>query len=405
MSEVAIYLRRSVVDEDRPGNVSYDEQLRRCRELARGHGCEEPDVLVDWGKSGGEGREGRRIAYQELRQRIEARSIRWVVSYDLSRLSRSTKETLALVDLARAHGAQVHVADLGILDPSDPVGKFTMTALSGANTLLRDMASKRAREQVADRKARGLPIGLPPFGELPGEDATAVLAAFDQAGSYHEAARVLNERGIPTRRGGQWSGRTVWRIVQRLRPSDATRQARVRSRGRHALTGLPMCHCGAAMRVISSKWSPQAVCPRGLVDRSHPRPIYVAEPKLLEWVREEVEHLRLPDAIETEVAADEARLAKLARRRVQVLDMYEDELIDKAERDRRLGKIDEERAHVAVRASVIGVPAVDWTWPPETLNSVLRAIFERIQLGKDLLPVSAVWRVPEWRADDQEQAR
>src|SRR5262245_17415154 len=161
--ETLIYLRRSVVEEDNPGVVSYQQQLDRCRDIAKQHAKAEPEILVDWGKSGGEGLEHRRSSYQELRDRIAGGGIRWIVSYDLSRLSRSTRETLDLVDFARRHGARVHVGDLGILDPDDPVGKFTVTALSGANTLLRDMASKRAREMVEARKRAGLQIGRPPY--------------------------------------------------------------------------------------------------------------------------------------------------------------------------------------------------------------------------------------------------
>lgn len=403
MKDVAIYLRRSVADEDNPGAVSYDQQLTRCREIARGHGADDPDVLVDWGRSGGEGKEHRRPQYQELRRRIVAGQIRWIVSYDLSRLSRSTKETLDLIDLAQRHGARVHVGDIGIIAPDDPAGTLTYTNLAATNKFLRDIASKRSKEHAMARKAQGLPIGLPPYGELPGEDRDAVLRAFEEAGSYHEAARRLNADGkVRTRRGGLWSGRTVWTLVQRWRKETgalrATGQPRVRSRGRYYLTGLAVCHCGARMRVMGSRWSPQLVCPRGLSDPKHPRPIYVAEPKVLEWVRAEASRLRLPDEISVEVAADEALMAKLDRRRAMILDMYEDQVIDKAERDRRLLKVTEERERVAVRETVIQIPQIDWSWPAPQLNEVLRAIFDRIDLGRDLLPVSATWRVPEWRA-------
>src|SRR3989304_2561402 len=67
-------------------------------------------------------------------------------------LSRPPRETLALVDHAQRHGARVHVGDLGILDPDDPTGTFTLTVLSGANKLTRDMARQLAKEQVMVRR-------------------------------------------------------------------------------------------------------------------------------------------------------------------------------------------------------------------------------------------------------------
>jgi hypothetical protein len=321
-----------------------------------------------------------------------------VVSYDLSRLSRSTKETLALVELAQAHGARVHVGDLGILAPDDPTGKLTLTTLAGANTFLRDMASKRAKEQVLARRAKGLPIGRPPYGGMPGEDAGAVIAAFDETGSYHAAARLLNDRGVPTRTGGLWSGKTIHQIVRRVRPGDYTARPRVRSRGRYILTGLLVCHCGTPMRVIGTRWNVSAVCGRGAVDPSHSRPVQISEAKLLPAIKAEVSRLRLPESVEMERATDDRRLQALAAKRERVIDTYTDGVIDKAERDRRLGQIEQEVGAIGARTVVVAIPAVDWTTEPSALNGVLRALFRKIDLGPDLMPVEYDWSVPEWRA-------
>jgi hypothetical protein len=48
--------------------------------------------------------------------------------------------------------------------------------------------------------------------------------------------------------------------------------------------------------------------------------------------------------------------------------------------------------------AVVAVPTIDWTWEPRSVNAVLRAILERVTLGPDMRPVSAVWTMPEWRA-------
>jgi DNA invertase Pin-like site-specific DNA recombinase len=398
MSNVTIYLRRSVVDDDHPGAVSYDQQLNRCRELAKQHGSGEPDVLVDWGKSGGEGLEHRRSAYQQLKDGMAAGAIRWVVSYDLSRLSRSTKETLELVDHARKHGARVHVGDLGILDPDDPTGKFTLTTLSSANTLLREMASKRAREHVLERQAAGLPIGRPPYGSRPGESVSTVLDAYRETGSYHAAARKLNAAGIKTRAGAEWYGKTVQNVVQRAEPPALTSRRRVRSRGRYILTGMPVCPCGRSMMVVNTAWGVKLLCGGGKIDASHPRPIEVAESKVLPWVMAEAARLRVPESVEVEVSADEAKRVALDARRQRVVDTFVDGLIDKMGRDRRLAAIDMELASLDTKAAVLMVPKLDWTWSPEAVNGVLRALWRSIQLGPDMLPVSADWWVPEWRA-------
>jgi hypothetical protein len=47
---------------------------------------------------------------------------------------------------------------------------------------------------------------------------------------------------------------------------------------------------------------------------------------------------------------------------------------------------------------LITIPGIDWAWPASRLNPVLRALWNRIDLGPDLRPASADWTVPEWRA-------
>lgn len=400
MGTCIAYIRRSVVDGDNPGEVSQEQQLARCRELARAHGCDEPEILVDWGKSGGEGKEHRRPAYLDLKGRVKAGSVSWIVAYDLSRLSRSTKETIELVDLARANGARIHVGDLGILDPEDPVGRYIVTGLAGANTLLRDLASRRGKQLAAERKAAGLAIGAPPYGDRAGESAQAVAAAFQEAGSYHAAARLLNARGIRPRRAKGWEGSSVRRVVLRLDPaSTATARRRVRSKGRHALTGLLRCHCGAAMRLLTTRWQPQAVCPVGLTDPSHPRPTGVSQDKLMPWVRAEAARLRVPgDTLEAEQRDEAARTALMAKRG-RLLDAYEAGMVDRDDFQRRTQRVIDEIEALDRRTVALAIPpAIDWTWPPDRLNPVLRALWQSIALGPDLLPVSAEWAVPEWRA-------
>jgi DNA invertase Pin-like site-specific DNA recombinase len=396
--DTLIYLRRSVVDENSPGVVSYEQQLARCQDIARGHGAAAPEVLADWGRSGGEGLEHRRSGYQDLRERITAGRVRWVVSYDLSRLSRSTRETLDLVDLASKHGAKVHVGDLGILDPSDPTGRFTLTALSGANTLLRDMAKKRGREIAATRKAQGLQVGRPPYGDLPGEDVAVVLAAFDRAGSYHDAARALNVAKVQTRGGNQWYGTSVRRVVVRSRGAQMAARPRIRSRAAHALSGLLVCHCGGPMSVTRSPGGALTVCGRGVDDPGHSRPVYMSQAKLLPWVMAEADRLRVPEAVEREVVADEHRRTTLTKKRERIIDTYADGAIDKADRDRRLSEVDAEVDKLDATSVVLQVPAIDWTADPDQINGILRLIFRSIQLGPDLLPVSADWTAPDLRS-------
>jgi hypothetical protein len=85
-----------------------------------------------------------------------------------------------------------------------------------------------------------------------------------------------------------------------------------------------------------------------------------------------------------------------------VLDMYESGLLDKPERDSRLYVIADELERLDAETHLVDVPpAIDWSWSPLQINTVLRALWERVDLGSDLLPTRFVWRVPEWRAPDE----
>jgi len=146
--------------------------------------------------------------------------------------------------------------------------------------------------------------------------------------------------------------------------------------------------------VIGTRWNPTTVCGRGAVDPSHPRPVMISQEKLIPAIRAEVSHLRLPESVELERAADDGRLVALALKRERVMDSYMDGVIGKADRDRRLAQIDQDVAKVGARTVVVSIPPIDWSSPQ---NTILRAIFHRIELGPDLMPVRFNWAVPEWR--------
>jgi hypothetical protein len=216
------------------------------------------------------------------------------------------------------------------------------------------------------------------------------------------AARALNAEGTFTRSGALWGATQVRRVVRRAEPSPVIAQPRIRSRGRYIMSGLTWCWCGSRMMVARIGGDEQLVCYRGrdLPADAHPRPIYRRERSILPWVQEEASRLHTPEAVEVEHARDETEHARLTAKRARVLDMFADGLVSKIDRDRRLADVDAELRGLEVRREVIAVPSIDWSWDPGDLNVVLRAIFERIDLGRDLMPVSATWRVPEWRSPE-----
>jgi DNA invertase Pin-like site-specific DNA recombinase len=387
--------------------VSYEAQQAAVETMAKRYGYDAPLLLVDWGRSGGSAR--RRPSYQQLRTMIETGAVRDVFSYDLSRLTRSLEEWVRLATICREHGVRVHLSREGSFDFSTASGEMLANILASVAQAVRRWASERSTETIGSLRARGMTIGRKPYGTRPGEDLEAVKAAYIQAGTYHGAARLLNARGLPTLKGKAWISSSVSWIIRHQAPeltSGATRTVVRQVEPRYALQKLIRCSCGRTLSPYSyaNGRNPHYTvyrCPAAQSLPDHPRPHAVSEAGLLAWAKAEASKLCVPAEIEAPTDNRDAERAALDERKARVLDMFEAGHIDRDERERRLAPIYadlEELDQEATAAAVLAVPEIDWSWPPEVINRVLRAMWDHVEVGPDMRPVRAAWNVPEWRA-------
>jgi hypothetical protein len=79
-SSALAYLRRSRVDDAHLGAASHDAQLAAVRDLAYRHGCDELEILEDWRRSGGAGKEHLHPGHQQLGEAIDGGTVRDVFS-------------------------------------------------------------------------------------------------------------------------------------------------------------------------------------------------------------------------------------------------------------------------------------------------------------------------------------
>jgi DNA invertase Pin-like site-specific DNA recombinase len=396
------YLRKSRVTNDR--HLSWEVQEGKIRELADQHG-ENSNLLLlsDWNRSGGKGANGR-PGYHQLVTMIEADQVSALYAYSLSRLSRSISDFATLAELCIEHKVPMRLAADQQLDFTSASGRFVINVLVSIAVMERELASERAKDTVAVRRARGDRIGHPHYGEKPGEDLAAVLEAYRDAGSVIGAGRLLNSRGVPTRQGRPWSTTPLREILQRHGVLPQHKRPGAKAAAPFVLFHLLRCACGRTMgasRFVNGGKYPYVVyrCQGGRTDPDHGR-LSVSEPKLLPWIREEAARFRIPfDQVEVK-ERDESQRLELEARRQRVIDNYEDGLIDKAERDGKLLKIGDEVASLDAADRVLDVPpAIDWTWEPKAINSVLGALWSHIELDGDMRPIRAEWRVPEWRGE------
>jgi DNA invertase Pin-like site-specific DNA recombinase len=431
----AAYLRRSFVDADSPGDISREAQRAAVRKLAVADGHNGNLVEYDdWGISADVAKSAKRTAYTRLLADMEAGRVSAVYAFDADRLYRDPRDLIRLQDAATRHAVAITTTGgrLAIGEGDDPAaeGFAFITAVFGRMELQK--AKKRVRAAMTARRARGDTLGRPPYGyrfgreagrvvlELdPAEPIAPVLAAVREAGgSFSGAARLLNGAGFPARSAASWSGNTVGRIVHHADPETAP-EHRPGPRSRHSwtLAGLLYCPCGGLMtarrnRVTTryGRFGPYIgyQCPRARFDAAHPRPYIVSESVMLPLVKAETARLRAPDAVTVDAPDLEAERAELEARRARLLDMYELDDIKREEYQRRMAAVRDGLAAIDRRAeaeTIVPVPpAIEWdSWTPAEINRVLRALWDRIQLGADLRPLPHPdgydRTMPEWWAD------
>ena len=86
-----------------------------------------------------------------------------VIITDLTRISRSTKDLLDIVEKIRNKGASIRSLKDTWLDTTsnNPYNEFLLTVMSGLSQLERDLISQRTKEGLASAKARGRNGGRP----------------------------------------------------------------------------------------------------------------------------------------------------------------------------------------------------------------------------------------------------
>lgn len=101
-----------------------------------------------------------------------------VIIADLTRISRSTKDLLEIVDKIKNKGAYIKSLKDTWLDTtsSNSYKDFLLTVMSGLSQLERDLISQRTKEGLASAKARGRNGGRP---SKRNEKAEMVMALYD----------------------------------------------------------------------------------------------------------------------------------------------------------------------------------------------------------------------------------
>lgn len=220
--DVVGYSRVSTGRQAKEG-ISLDSQDARVRKWAALQEAETVVVESDPGRSGGraDNRPGLRRAIDLA---VKMKGV--LVVHSLSRLARSTRDAIQIVDELGEGGADF-VSLSESLDTTTAAGKMIFHVIAAIAEFERSIISERAFETAAYLKSQGRRAGEVPFGWIVSEDGrlledrdeqqTLVMMSHLRGRGISLAgiAGLLNDHEIPTKKGGRWHGKTIKRILDR----------------------------------------------------------------------------------------------------------------------------------------------------------------------------------------------
>ena len=217
------YIRVSTQGQVEDG-VSLDAQEAKVRAWADLNGADEVVIFRDEGISGK--RSDNRPGLQSALDTVGKGDA--LVIYSLSRLSRSTKDTLSLSEILQKKDADL-VSLSEKIDTTSASGKMVFRLLAVLNEFERDQISDRTRFALAHKKANGEKTGGDvPFGyrvrggklSRNAEEQKAINMILDlhsKGYSLQCICGALQKDGYKTKRGNlTWQPKVVSRIVRRV---------------------------------------------------------------------------------------------------------------------------------------------------------------------------------------------
>jgi DNA invertase Pin-like site-specific DNA recombinase len=151
-----------------------------------------------------------------------------LVVYSLSRLARSTKDTLSIGDrLARSKADLVSLSEK--IDTTSAAGKMVFRLFAVLAEFERDQISERVtaaldhKKKKGERRSRHIPYGyvlaadgIQLIANQQEQEVLDIVAQLHAEGlSMRAIATELNARGVPTKLGSPWKHSAIQRIIKR----------------------------------------------------------------------------------------------------------------------------------------------------------------------------------------------
>jgi len=219
MNKAIIYIRVSTTQQADEG-VSLQAQEKKARAWCELNDYEVSGVHVDAGISGK--KMNNRPALEQALSECELGSA--LVVYSLSRLARSTKDTISISERLQLAGTDL-VSISEKIDTTSAAGKMVFRMLAVMAEFESDQISERTKMGMQHKKAKGERVGSIPFGSqlhsngkdlLPNKielEIIEIIASLNRDGlSLNKIAAHLNITQHQPR-GKKWYPQTIKRIL------------------------------------------------------------------------------------------------------------------------------------------------------------------------------------------------
>lgn len=220
---VALYVRVSTgyqVDKD---SLPFQKQELQsyCTHVLH---LENTEIFEDAGKSG---KNTNRPAFERMMNKIKADKVSHVLVYKIDRISRNLVDFSQMYDTFKYH--RVTFISLNEqFDTSSAIGEAVLKIILVFAELERKLTSERVKDIMIGRAQAGswngarVPYGWawdestqsPVHSSTESEMARKIYDMYDRTHSTSKIVKYLNGNGIPTKRGGDWTTKTVADLIR-----------------------------------------------------------------------------------------------------------------------------------------------------------------------------------------------
>jgi DNA invertase Pin-like site-specific DNA recombinase len=180
MKQIAVYVRASTSRQD----TGLDAQRRAIDAFIQSKGYDAVLVRI-YEDNGYTGANKKRPALTDLIQHIQNGTVGKVICYSFSRISRSIRDLLDIVDLFEKQGVEFYSLSENV-DTSSPMGRCFLGIIAALNQAEREILSERTKNGLKAAKLRGAKLGAKKT-----VDTAMILRLANEGLSHREIARVV----------------------------------------------------------------------------------------------------------------------------------------------------------------------------------------------------------------------